>query len=96
MKIRGSVSRFCEGVKRGSAEQQNNERRNQSEHSDEDYGSTATHSRQGKFYEKGGGETGRRQAERRAGRGNPDQRTRTGEVVRREDLGSGKRMDLRP
>ena len=27
------------------------------------------------------------------GRGNPDQRRRTGEVGRREDLGSGKRMD---
>ena len=63
MKNRGSVSRFWEGGKRGSVEQQNKERRNQSEHSDEDYGSTATHSRQGKFYGKGGGETGRRQAE---------------------------------
>ena len=68
MKIQGSVSRFCEGGKKGSAEQQNKERRNQNEHSDEDYGSTATRSRQGKFYGKGGGETGRRQAERRAGK----------------------------
>ena len=51
MKIRGSVSRFCEGGKRGkggSAEQQNKARRNQNEHSDEDYGSTATRSGQSK------------------------------------------------
>ena len=55
MKIRGSVSRFCEGGKRGkggSAEQQNKERRNQNEHSDEDYGSTATRSGQSKYYGK--------------------------------------------
>ena len=53
MKIRGSVSRFCEEGKRGSAEQQNKERGNQNEHSDEDYGSTATRSGQRKFYGKG-------------------------------------------
>ena len=40
MRNRDSVSRFWEGGKRGSVEQQDKERRDQSEHCDKVFGST--------------------------------------------------------
>ena len=96
MRNRDSVSRFWEGGKRGSVEQQTQSEGTKANTATRSLAPRATHSRQDKPYGKGGGEAERRQAERRGERGNPDQWRRTGEVGRREDLGSGKRMDLRP